>query len=228
MILSYLSGVNDLASLKTTVEKALVQLFQTTRPNKQGTFPETSIVPENRPSQKETSIPTIHLQVRAVGSRRVTCCFAEPHDPTSIEDMFFSLATPCPKCPTLDWVFYLKRYWYHSSHSFHDSCCECSACLTWAHVGHAKFKLQKSNFWSEAHSSGRDAGPLQDGVLCMYEASWASQVLTRRASHATSHNKACCQVFCLRSHTCKRLEKGSRRSVKVTLSGVWSSCNVQK
>ena len=67
MILSYLSGVNDLASLKTTVEKGLVRLFQTTRPNKQGTFPETNIVPENKPSQKETSIPTIHLQVRAVG-----------------------------------------------------------------------------------------------------------------------------------------------------------------
>ena len=67
MILSYLSGVNDLASLKTTVEKGLVRLFQTTRPNKQGTFPETNIVPENKPSQKETSIRTIHLQVRAVG-----------------------------------------------------------------------------------------------------------------------------------------------------------------
>ena len=67
MILSYLSGVNDLASLKTTVEKGLVRLFQTTRPNKQGTFPETNIAPENKPSQKETSIPTIHLQVRAVG-----------------------------------------------------------------------------------------------------------------------------------------------------------------
>ena len=67
MIVSYLSGVNDLASLKTTVEKGLVRLFQTTRPNKQGTFPETNIAPENKPSQKETSIPTIHLQVRAVG-----------------------------------------------------------------------------------------------------------------------------------------------------------------
>ena len=44
-------------------------------------------------------------------------------------------------------------------------------------------------------SSGRDAGPLKDGILCMYEANWASQVLTRKASHATSHNKACCQVF---------------------------------
>ena len=31
-----------------------------------------------------------------------------------------------------------------------------------------------------------DAGPLQDGVLCIYEANWASQALTRRASHAVS------------------------------------------
>ena len=30
------------------------------------TLPETDIAPENRPSQKETSIPTIHFQVRAV------------------------------------------------------------------------------------------------------------------------------------------------------------------
>ena len=52
---------------RISVEKGLVGLFQTTRPNKQGTFPETNIVPENKPSQKETSIPTIHLQVRAVG-----------------------------------------------------------------------------------------------------------------------------------------------------------------
>ena len=131
MILSSLSGVNDLASLKTTVEKGLVRLFQTTRPNKQGTFPETNIVPENRPSQKETIVfqPSI-FRCELLVSRRVTCCLGEPRDPTSIEDIFFSLATPCPKCPTLDWVFYLKRYWYHSSHSFHDSCCECSACLT--------------------------------------------------------------------------------------------------
>ena len=28
-----------------------------------GTLPETNIAPENRPSQKETSIPTIHFQV---------------------------------------------------------------------------------------------------------------------------------------------------------------------
>ena len=27
-----------------------------------GTLPETNIAPENRPSQKETSIPTIHFQ----------------------------------------------------------------------------------------------------------------------------------------------------------------------
>ena len=30
--------------------------------NKYATFPETNIAPENRPSQKETSIPTIHFQ----------------------------------------------------------------------------------------------------------------------------------------------------------------------
>ena len=31
--------------------------------------PETNIAPENRPSQKETSIPTIHFQVRTVSFR---------------------------------------------------------------------------------------------------------------------------------------------------------------
>ena len=30
------------------------------------TLPETNMIPENRPSQKETSIPTIHFQVRTV------------------------------------------------------------------------------------------------------------------------------------------------------------------
>ena len=33
------------------------------------TLPETNITPENRPSQKQTSIPTIHFQVRAVSFR---------------------------------------------------------------------------------------------------------------------------------------------------------------
>ena len=33
------------------------------------TLPKTKIAPENRPSQKETSIPTIHFQVRAVSFR---------------------------------------------------------------------------------------------------------------------------------------------------------------
>ena len=33
------------------------------------TLPETNIAPENRPSQKESSIPTIHFQVRAVSFR---------------------------------------------------------------------------------------------------------------------------------------------------------------
>ena len=30
------------------------------------TLPRTNVAPENRPSQKETSIPTIHFQVRTV------------------------------------------------------------------------------------------------------------------------------------------------------------------
>ena len=33
------------------------------------TLPETNMAPENRPSQKETSIPTIHFQMRAVSFR---------------------------------------------------------------------------------------------------------------------------------------------------------------
>ena len=33
------------------------------------TLPETNIAPENRPFQKETSIPTIHFQVRFVSFR---------------------------------------------------------------------------------------------------------------------------------------------------------------
>jgi len=33
------------------------------------TLPETNIAPENRPSQKETSIPTIHFQVQTVSFR---------------------------------------------------------------------------------------------------------------------------------------------------------------
>ena len=33
------------------------------------TLPETNIVPENRASQKEMSIPTIHFQVRVVSFR---------------------------------------------------------------------------------------------------------------------------------------------------------------
>ena len=33
------------------------------------TLPETNIAPENRPSLKETSLPTIHFQVRAVSFR---------------------------------------------------------------------------------------------------------------------------------------------------------------
>ena len=38
------------------------------------TLPETNIAPENRPSQKETSIPTIHFQVLLLlVSRRVDC-----------------------------------------------------------------------------------------------------------------------------------------------------------
>ena len=39
--------------------------IQTTNPNHKLTItlPETNIAPENRPSQKESSIPTIHFQV---------------------------------------------------------------------------------------------------------------------------------------------------------------------
>ena len=33
------------------------------KPENKHTLPETNIAPENRPSQKETSIPTIHFQV---------------------------------------------------------------------------------------------------------------------------------------------------------------------
>ena len=34
-----------------------------------GTLPETNIAPENRPSEKEHSIPTIHVQVQTVSFR---------------------------------------------------------------------------------------------------------------------------------------------------------------
>ena len=40
------------------------------------TLPETNIAPENRPSQKETSLPIIHFQVRAVSFRE--CIFTKP------------------------------------------------------------------------------------------------------------------------------------------------------
>ena len=33
------------------------------------TLPKTNIAPENRPSQKETSIPTVHFQVQNVSFR---------------------------------------------------------------------------------------------------------------------------------------------------------------
>ena len=110
-----------------------------------------------------------------------------------IKDISFSLATPCPKCPKQHSVSYSKRYVYlfHCSRSFHDSWC--SACLTWAHVNPKC--LQNLHFGTDNHWSDSDAGPLQDGILCMYEANGASQALTRRASHAFSYKKACCQVF---------------------------------
>ena len=57
----------------------------------------------------------------------------------------------------------------------------CRSCKVWA----VKVALLVDNRWS-----GSDAGPLQDGMLCMYEANWASQALTR-----VNHNKACCPVF---------------------------------
>ena len=37
------------------------------------TLPETNIAPENRPSQKETSIPTIHFRCELLVSGRVIC-----------------------------------------------------------------------------------------------------------------------------------------------------------
>ena len=38
-------------------------------PSTTDTLPKTNIAAENRPSQKETSLPTIHVQVRAVSFR---------------------------------------------------------------------------------------------------------------------------------------------------------------
>ena len=43
--------------------------FQGTMCTGKGTLPETNIAPENRPSRKETGIPTIHFQVRTVSFR---------------------------------------------------------------------------------------------------------------------------------------------------------------
>ena len=37
------------------------------------TLPETNIAPQNRPSQKEISIPTIHFQVRTLSFREGMC-----------------------------------------------------------------------------------------------------------------------------------------------------------
>ena len=105
-----------------------------------------------------------------------------------IKDISFSLATPCPKCPKQRSVSYSKRYVYlfHCSRSFHDSWC--SACLTWAHVNPKC--LQKLHFGTDNHWSDSDAGPLQDGILCMYEANGASQARhPRRASHASQIQK---------------------------------------
>ena len=39
--------------------------------------------------------------------------------PPLFEDISFSPATPCPKCPKQHWVSYLKRYLAHCSRSFH-------------------------------------------------------------------------------------------------------------
>ena len=56
-----------LIPLKTAVYRCL---------KKKGTLPETNIAPENRSSQKESSIPTIHFQGRAVSFREGTfLCF---------------------------------------------------------------------------------------------------------------------------------------------------------
>ena len=51
-------------------------------------------------------------------TNRVTSCLSEPRHPTSIKDMSFSLAAPCPKYPQQHRVSYLKRYGYHCSSSF--------------------------------------------------------------------------------------------------------------
>ena len=40
-----------------------VEIKRNSRVNQGSTLPETNMAPENRPSQKETSIPTIHFQV---------------------------------------------------------------------------------------------------------------------------------------------------------------------
>ena len=46
------------------------------------TLPETNIAPENKVSQKETSIPTIHFQGRTVSFREVNQAFAGTSHPT--------------------------------------------------------------------------------------------------------------------------------------------------
>ena len=49
------------------------------------TLPETNIAPENRPSQKETSIPTIHFQLELLvsGSISTQPTTSNQHQPTN-------------------------------------------------------------------------------------------------------------------------------------------------
>ena len=54
-----------------------------------GTLPETNIAPENRPSQKETSIPTIHFQGRAVSFR--DCKYTVRPSGNPSWDIYFAL-----------------------------------------------------------------------------------------------------------------------------------------
>ena len=72
--------------------------------NRWCTLPETNIAPENRPSQKESSIPTIHFQVRAVsfreGStfiRQVTCSYGSSER--------FATAVPSSRLTSEEWGF---------------------------------------------------------------------------------------------------------------------------
>ena len=53
----------ELGKIYVTVEKHSILLMKEILHKLKYTLPETNIAAENRPSQKETSIPTIHFQV---------------------------------------------------------------------------------------------------------------------------------------------------------------------